>query len=150
MVLLVLMACGSGAAPATTVTGSSGETTTATGLGPRATTSRVGGADSAIVPEWFVDEGRLPTPLEERIRAALAERTGAEQSAVVLVGSMAVQWPNSALGCASPGEMSLQVITDGFLAYFEVKGSTYRVHTDLDSSFRICDLPGLPDLPPQR
>ena len=143
--LLVVTACGTEASPGT----DSSEPTTTTGLGPRTTTSRVGGGDSATVPEWFVDEGALPTSLEEQIRAALAERTGAEPSAVALVGSMSVQWPNSGLGCDSPGEMSMQVITPGYLAYFEVSGSTYRVHTDLDSTIRICDLPDPTEPPPR-
>lgn len=145
LVLLVLTACGSEANPGA----DSSEPTTTTGLSPHTTTSRVGGGDSATVPEWFVDEGALPTSLEENIRTALAERTGAEPSAVALVGSMSVQWPNSGLGCASQGEMSMQVITDGYLAYFEVSGSTYRVHTDLDSTFRICELPDLTEPPPR-
>jgi hypothetical protein len=91
----------------------------------------------------------LPPALEATVKTAVAELAGVDPSAVALTGAMSVQWPNSGLGCASPGEMSMQVITDGFLAYFEASGSTYRVHTDLDSSFRICDLPGLLELPPQ-
>lgn len=132
-----------------TVTEPSEDSTTTSGLAPRTTTSRVGQGDGSTVPEWFVDQGALPKGLEALVQAAIAEDAGVESSSVVLTGSMSIQWPNSALGCPQQGEMSLQVITDGFLAYFEAGGATYRAHTDLDSSFRICELPGIPDLPPQ-
>jgi hypothetical protein len=148
--LPVLAACGAGLETSSSMAqpGAS-EPTTTSELAPRTTTSRVGQGDGSPIPEWFVDQGVLPAALEATIKSAVAERAGVDPSAVALTGSMSVQWPNSGLGCASPGEMSMQVITDGFLAYFEVSGATYRVHTDLNSSFRICDLPGLPDLPPQ-
>lgn len=150
LALPVLAACGAGLETSTSVTqpGSS-EPTTTSELAPRTTTSRVGQGDGSTVPEWFVDEGVLPASLEAAVKAAVAEMAGVDESAVALTGSMSVQWPNSALGCPQQGEMSLQVITDGFLAYFEAGGATYRAHTDLDSSFRICDLPGFPDPPPQ-
>lgn len=152
MVMLpALAACGAGMETTSGVTDSGDtQTTTTTGLGPRTTTSRVGQGDGSTVPEWFVDESVLPASLEAAIKAAVAEKAGVDESAVVLTGSMSVQWPNSALGCLQPGEMSLQVITDGFLAYFEAGGASYRAHTDLDTSFRICDLLGPPELPAQR
>jgi len=150
LMLPALVACGAGLETTSIVTEpSEADSTTTTDLAPRATTSMVGQGDGSTVPEWFVDQGVLPQGLEALVQAAIAEDAGVEPSSVVLTGSMSIQWPNSALGCPQQGEMSLQVITDGFLAYFEAGGATYRAHTDLDSSFRICDLPGIPDLPPQ-
>jgi hypothetical protein len=152
VMLPALAACGAATETTPTVTepNDSVESTTTSALGPRTTTSRAGQGDGSTIPEWFVDQGVLPPALEARVRKAVAERAGVDPAAVVLTGSMFMQWPNSALGCPQKGEMSLQVLTDGFLAYFAAGGVTYRAHTDLDTSFRICDLFELPEPSPQR
>lgn len=136
-------------ATTTPTSGAGLATTTTSGLQPRPTTTRVPQADLSGVPEWFSDQGPLPSELSNAIKVKLASDTGVGVDQVVEEAAMFVTWRNSALGCQAPGEMSLQVLTDGYLAYFRVAGTRYRVHTDLDSSFRICDLAGPPDpLPP--
>lgn len=125
------------------------EGTTTSGLQPRPATTRAPQIDLAGVPDWFSDQGPLPPELSNAIKAKLASDAGVGVDQVVEEAAMFVTWRNSALGCQAPGEMSLQVLTDGYLAYFDVAGDRYRVHTDLDSAFRICNLAGAPDpLPP--
>lgn len=119
--------------------------TTTSGLQPRPTTTRVPQADLTGVPEWFSDQGPLPAHLASAIKAKLASDAGVGVDQVVEEGAMFVTWRNSALGCQAPGEMSMQVLTDGYLAYFNIAGDRYRVHTDLDSAFRICNLAAPPD-----
>lgn len=101
------------------------------------------------MPVWFQDQAALPDGLRQEMADDLAESAGVDSPEVLLIGSMSVQWPNSALGCPEPGEMSLQVITDGYLAYFEVAQSTVRVHSDLAGNYRVCGLPGEPEIIPQ-
>lgn len=63
-----------------------------------------------------------------------------EDVAVVQVES--VEWRNSCLGCAAPGQMCLTVITPGYRVVLESGGETYEVHTDRTGKVAIfCDKP---------
>jgi hypothetical protein len=135
-----------GLATSTTSTGSpttpaegSQTTTTTGGLQPRTTTTRVPQGDSTAIPEWFADQADLPAALSIAIKEQLAANVGTSIDRITESGAMFVTWRDSGLGCSSAGEMNLQVLTDGYLAYFDVDGVSYRVHTDTGSAFRICD-----------
>ena len=117
-----------------------------TTISERPTPTRLG---REIVPDWFADEGALPKDIEEIAREKVAAASGVEPSEIELQGSMYVTWRDSALGCPADREFYLQVLTDGYLAYFEAGGVTYRVHTDTGSSIKVCDRPGEPDVLPR-
>jgi hypothetical protein len=118
--------------------GSQASTTTG-GPHPPTTATRVPQADSAAIPEWFADQTDLPAALSIAIKEQLAANGETSIDKITESGAMFVTWRDSGLGCSGAGEINLQVLTDGYLAYFDVAGVTYRVHTDTGSAFRICD-----------
>ena len=63
-------------------------------------------------------------------RQTLAAELGCRPEALGVVGVEPVEWPDSALGCAQPGMMYMQVITPGFRVTLEQAGQRYVLHTD--------------------
>lgn len=59
----------------------------------------------------------------------LAERIGVAKSAIKLVSTELVNWPDSSLGCPQPGMMYAQVITPGYRVTLESGDQTYEYHT---------------------
>lgn len=49
-------------------------------------------------------------------------------------------WPNSGMGCARRGTVTMQVITEGYVVALFAKGREYRVHVSGDKVF-VCDRP---------
>jgi hypothetical protein len=88
-------------------------------------------------------------PNHPAVQAAVEElvaQTGVDRRQVELVEVAAVEWRNSCLGCAEPGEMCLTVITPGYRVILAVDGQEYEYHTDRTGrSVRTCkskDVPG--------
>lgn len=132
LLVLALVACGEGDSTETTpsdanstTTENSGETSTTVKPPPRAPD-----IDLAGIPEWFQNEDAAP----EDLVAVIAEELEAEY-----VGSMAVQWPTGGLGCGS-GENELQVVTPGFVIFYDTGGSPIRVHASESGQWKECDL----------
>ncbi len=72
-------------------------------------------------------------------RAVLAEHLALpDVTAAELVEISAQQWPNSSLGCARPGEMSAQVITEGYKVVLVMAGLRHQVHTGRRGG-RVCE-----------
>lgn len=96
--------------------------------------------DLTAIPDWFENTEAAPQSLV----AVISEELGAEY-----VGSMAVTWPTAGLGC-SDGGYELQVLTPGFLIFFEDDDGLRRVHTADSGRWVECDfgraLEGLPTL----
>ncbi|NIA25333.1 MAG: hypothetical protein GWP04_07155 [Gammaproteobacteria bacterium] len=116
--------------------------TTVTTLPPE----RIGEPIGTAVPSWFVADAIVPVSLEAAARTRLATDLNVSEAEVAYLGAMLVQWPNSALGCPEKGMVYLQVITDGYLMYFQVGQNTYSVHTDTNGNFVVCSLPGDPQI----
>ncbi len=132
-VLALLTACGGADTSATTSTPPTTTTTIDEDAGstgsvePPPTAPNV---DLGTLPEWFVDEDAAPDDLIEVI--------GSELNAGY-IGSMAVEWPTGGLGC-SDGGYDLQVITPGFVIFYEGADGLIRVHASESGNWKECDL----------
>ena len=136
LLVLAIVACGEGDNTETTLSDATSTTTTE----PNAETSttvkpppRPPDIDLTGIPDWFQNEDAAP----EGLVAVIGEELDAEY-----VGSMAVLWPTGGLGCGS-GETELQVVTPGFVIFYETGESLVRVHASETGQWKECDL-GLP------
>ncbi len=59
----------------------------------------------------------------------LSQRTGAAKSAIKVLSSEAVVWPDSSLGCPEPGMMYTQALMPGYRIILEANGQQYEYHT---------------------
>lgn len=67
--------------------------------------------------------------------------------AAELIEISAQQWRNSGLGCSGPGEMSAQVMTDGYKVVLVLAGLRHQVHTGRRGG-RVCErLQGMLQMP---
>lgn len=74
--------------------------------------------------------------------ALLARQLGIDSSEVTVVGSEAVEWPDSCLGAAMEDEMCAEVITPGYRITLAAGGETYTYHTDQNGSwYRLVEGP---------
>lgn len=96
--------------------------------------------DLGGLPDWFQNENAAPTDLTTTIAERLAEEAGVSTSAVALLGSMPVRWNNSGIGCARPGSQTLQVITPGWVVFYDVAGTLKRIHVADNGRWVECDL----------
>lgn len=125
---LGLAACGAAEESDTTTTSTTTpaeETTTTMEPPPRAPN-----VDLGALPDWFQDEDAAPEELIEVI--------GDELDADY-VGSMAVDWRTAGIGC-SDGGAELQVITPGYVIFYEDPDGLVRVHTAENGRWKVCDL----------
>lgn len=75
----------------------------------------------------------------------IAQSLGVAPEEVTLASYEPVEWPDSCLGLAGPGEMCLQVITPGHLVFFDTPQGQTEVHTDRSGrTFRIAPNPAVP------
>lgn len=72
-------------------------------------------------------------------RAALAQELGVDASAISLVSAEPIDWNDSSLGCARPGQAAMQVITPGYKFVFAAGGQQYEYHTDARARVLRCD-----------
>lgn len=133
LLVLAVVACGEGDATETTQSDAISTTTTIPG-GETSTTvkppPRAPDIDLTDLPDWFQDEDAAP----ESLVAVIGEELDAEY-----VGSMAVQWPTSGLGCGS-GENELQVVTPGYVIFYDTGDGLARVHASETGQWKECDL----------
>jgi hypothetical protein len=84
----------------------------------------------AQIPDWFIDEDAAPAGLI----AAVTAKLGAGY-----IGSMQIDWNDSGLGCAGPDQMTLQVITPGYVIFLDRDGSLLRVDASSTGNWVECD-----------
>ncbi|MEX0795202.1 MAG: hypothetical protein WEB67_13215 [Acidimicrobiia bacterium] len=133
LLMLAIVACGEGDATdttqsnaiSTTTTEQSGETSTTMEPPPRAPD-----IDLSEFPDWFQNEDAAP----ESLVRVIGDELDAEY-----VGSMAVQWPTGGLGCGS-GENELQVVTPGYVIFFDAGDRLIRVHSSDTGLWKECEL----------
>ena len=135
LIALAVVACGDGDGDGTGTTQSDSIATTTTEPGGETSTSvepppRAPDIDLSEIPEWFQNEDAAPESLVTVI--------GAELDAEYL-GSMPVQWPTGGLGCGSGGN-ELQVVTPGYVIFFDSGDRLVRVHTSETGLWKECDL----------
>ena len=73
------------------------------------------------------------------LKVDLAARSGAAVADIVVLSSEAVQWSDSALGCALPGKVYSKVITPGLRVALELAGKRYDYHTGALGEFVLCE-----------
>ncbi len=72
----------------------------------------------------------------------LANQLGIDRSAVTVVSSEAVAWPDACLGVTLADEMCGQVITPGYKIVLSANGNSYTYHTDQNGSwYRLAEGP---------
>jgi hypothetical protein len=78
-----------------------------------------------------------PTPLGPEAQAMvdlakqdLAKTLKIDSSTIMVVSATPVQWNDSSLGCAQPGQNYLQVVTPGYLVRLQTDAKAYEYHTD--------------------
>jgi hypothetical protein len=129
-IALAVTACGDGG----TTESTESDTTTTTERGETSSTveapPRAPDIDLSELPDWFQNEDAAP----ESLAAVIGDELDAEY-----VGSMAVQWPTGGLGCGSGGN-ELQVVTPGFVIFYENSESLVRVHASETGQWKECDL----------
>ncbi len=77
----------------------------------------------------------------ERAKADLAERLGIEAAEVREAGVTDEEFPDGALGAAADGEMSAQMISDGWRIELSAGGETYEYRAD-PYQLRLCNFEG--------
>jgi len=93
-------------------------------------------------------------PVFEPVRAYIIQTLGISEDELVLISYEPVDWPDSCLGVAQRGTACAQVITPGYLLFFDTPQG--RIEAHLDKSGRIFRLvpslepvfKGLPTHPP--
>jgi hypothetical protein len=70
-----------------------------------------------------------PVPVLAAMRA-LSESLGVQVGEIEVLSVEEVEWPNSCLGLAGPGEMCAEVITPGFVIILQAGGNEYEFHSD--------------------
>ncbi|HSQ40067.1 MAG TPA: hypothetical protein VLM78_07885 [Anaerolineales bacterium] len=94
------------------------------------------------LPKPLIPDVYLSNPAVEAAVKALVEREGVALESVSVVTLEAVEWSNSCLGCAQPGEHCLMVITPGYRIVLQSGEKTYTVHTNRNGRQAIlCDRP---------
>ncbi|HQE93434.1 MAG TPA: hypothetical protein PLH19_10435 [Anaerolineae bacterium] len=84
-------------------------------------------------------------PAVEAAIQVLIEQVGVTRESVAVLTVEAVEWANSCLGCARPGEQCLMVITPGYRIVLTSGGNTYTLHTNRSGGHAIlCDRPDNP------
>lgn len=99
-----------------------------------------------IHPEGIVtDESALPGGAETLVELAiadLAQRLKVEISAIMLVSSKPVIWPDATLGCPKPGMDFSPVEIPGYIITLEGDGKRYAYHTDDENRVILCPAEG--------
>lgn len=73
------------------------------------------------------------------LKVDLAARSGATVADIVVLSSEAVQWSDSALGCAQPGRVYSKVIIPGLRVALQLAGKRYEYHTGALGEFVLCE-----------
>jgi len=76
----------------------------------------------------------------QQAKEMLAQKLGNPIEQIVFFDILAVEWPNSSLGCPRPGIFYTEVITPGYKIQLESKGFVYTVHSDLTDQVVLCNV----------
>jgi hypothetical protein len=102
--------------------------------------------DSNVTPQVMPQPG-VPDPAAAAAHQAgqdLADRLGVDVGAIQTISVVEVEWPDSSLGCPTPGMVYLTVMTPGYLVTLDAAGEPYTYHTDLQNNHVLCDKDGNP------
>ncbi|MCG8349778.1 MAG: hypothetical protein MI924_18595 [Chloroflexales bacterium] len=82
--------------------------------------------------------GEVPADLMAKIIDDLADRTGAERSAIVTVASEFTTWNDGSLGCPQPGMEYTQAQVDGYRVVLRVGATEYDYRSSTRGFFFLC------------
>ena len=91
------------------------------------------------------DASELPggaVTLVDLAKTDLAQRLDVEISAITLVSSKQVVWPDATLGCPKPGMDFSPVEIPGYIITLDVDGKRYAYHTDDVNRVILCPAEG--------
>lgn len=124
--ILVVAACGPGAATLSPGTVPTVAPTPRPPDVPIATPPPVTGAPPAIL---------------EMVTAEAARLAGVAADQVTIVRAEPAVWPDGSLGCPQPDEMYTQALVNGFWIVLQVGAVPYDFRVRSDGSFRLCPHP---------
>jgi hypothetical protein len=82
-----------------------------------------------------------PPPVEKFIdlsKRDLAKRLTVNESQIEVLQTEEIVWPDSALGCPSPGMVYAQGRVPGYRIWLKASGMEYDYHTDLQGTVILC------------
>jgi hypothetical protein len=85
--------------------------------------------------------GEVPQGVFDSVVADMLSRSGGDRSAVQVLKSEAVEWPDGSLGCPQPGMMYTQAIVSGYHVILALGGDTYDYRLSDRGSFVLCQNP---------
>jgi hypothetical protein len=93
-----------------------------------------------------LSSGEVPQGLFDSVVADMLSRSGGDRSAVQVLKSEAVEWPDGSLGCPQPGMMYTQAIVSGYHVILALGDETYDYRLSDRGSFVLCQnpVPGAP------
>ena len=101
---------------------------------------RKSAADSAGTASMQDDQAALleskcrEIEIETAARKLLADEVDVGERGFILDSTESVQWPDASLGCPQEGLGYAQVITPGYRLVFDLAGTRYEVHSNVDGS----------------
>ena len=72
--------------------------------------------------------------IETAARKLLGDEVGVGERGFILDSTESVQWSDASLGCPQEGQGYAQVITPGYKLVFDLAGTPYEVHSNVDGS----------------
>jgi hypothetical protein len=94
-------------------------------------------------------QGEVPGEVTERIRAHLAQRTGAPADSFEVVRGESHQWPDGSMGCPQPNMLYIQSLVQGYWIVLRHDDRDYDYRVDQSGHFVACEGTAL-EQPPSR
>ena len=76
----------------------------------------------------------------QKAKELLTRKLGIAIENIKFFDILAVEWPDSSLGCPQAGMLYADVITPGYKMQLEVNGSYYSIHSDTNNSIVLCSV----------
>lgn len=81
-------------------------------------------------------------PAVEKVIQLYASQNNLALSAIKLVSTELVDWPDGCLGVVLPGMACIEVITPGYRILLDVNGTSVELHSTITGDFFVVALPG--------
>ena len=90
------------------------------------------GSDGSVVAQ--LESKCREIGVETAARKLLSGEVDVGERGFILNSTESVQWPDASLGCPQEGQGYAQVITPGYKLVFDLAGTPYEVHSNVDGS----------------
>lgn len=91
------------------------------------------------VPENILVVGEVPEAILRAILDDAMARTGLTENDFEMTRGEAVTWPDGSLGCPTPGEAYITVITPGYWVELTGPGVVLDYRADTSGNFKLCE-----------